>query len=308
VSVLAQLPPNARVAVIRLRSLGDCVLTTPALSILHDFRPDLEVRVLVEDRFAAVFHGNPAIRGTMTPSLGAIARFRPQACLNLHGGTRSMWLTAASMASCRAGFRRHKGAFIYTNPIPRAQQILGEERTVHTAEHLACAIFHLGAPRTEIPRAALYARDDSAQRTPYVVIHAVAATPEKTWRAEGFKRVAEHFRREHDLEPVFIGAATDDLSAFSDYTIINNAPLEETKSLLKGAALFVGNDSGPAHMAAAFELPVVVLFGPSDPVVWAPWKTASEVLRDAGDIQRITAEAVIAAVDRVRVRACRVRG
>jgi hypothetical protein len=50
-------------------------------------------------------------------------------------------------------------------------------------------------------------------------------------------------------------------------------------------------------------LPVVVLFGPSDPLVWAPWKTASEVLVDAEDIQRIAPDAVIAAVDRVRVRA-----
>jgi ADP-heptose:LPS heptosyltransferase len=301
--VLEQLPRSARVAVVRLRSLGDCVLTTPALAILHHFRPDLDVRVVVEDRFAAVFHGNPAVSGTISPSLRSIAAFRAHLCLNLHGGTRSMWMTAASMARHRAGFAHHKGSFIYNSPIPRAQQILREERVVHTAEHLASAIFHLGAPRTEIPRAALYPQDPISAQRPYAVIHAIAATPDKTWPANGFRRVAEHLRREHHLEPIFIGAPSDDLSAFSDFRIINNAPLEHTKALLEGATLFVGNDSGPAHMAAAFGLPVVVLFGPSDPLVWAPWKTASEVLVDAEDIRRIAADIVIAAVDRVRVRA-----
>ena len=302
-TVLAQLPGRARVAVIRLRSLGDCVLTTPALAILHDFRPDLDVRVVVEDRFAAVFHGNPAVSGTIAPSLRRVAGFRPHLCLNLHGGSRSMWMTAASIAGHRAGFAHHKGSFIYNLPIPRAQQVLGEERPVHTAEHLASAIFHLGAPRTEIPRAALYARDSSPEQRPYAVIHAVAATPEKTWPADGFRQLAQHLRREHHLEPIFVGGPTDDLSAFSDFRIINDAPLEQTKALLKGATLFVGNDSGPAHMAAAFGLPVVVLFGPSNPLAWAPWKTASEVLVDAENIRRIAPEAVIAAVDRVRVRA-----
>jgi heptosyltransferase III len=48
------------------------------------------------------------------------------------------------------------------------------------------------------------------------------------------------------------------------------------KTVLSRAALFVGNDSGPAHMAAAFGIPSVVLFGPSDPVVWAPWRAPAE--------------------------------
>ena len=60
------------------------------------------------------------------------------------------------------------------------------------------------------------------------------------------------------------------------------APLGEIKSLLRGAALFIGNDSGPAHMAAAFGVPVVVIFGSSDPVIWAPWRTASEVVHARG--------------------------
>ena len=62
-TVFERLPPGARVAVIRLRSLGDCVLTTPALSLLKQARPDLRIGVVVEDAFAPVFAGNPDVEG-----------------------------------------------------------------------------------------------------------------------------------------------------------------------------------------------------------------------------------------------------
>jgi ADP-heptose:LPS heptosyltransferase len=60
-TVLERLPPGARIAVIRLRSLGDSVLTTPALRLLKSHRPDLRVTVIVEPRFAAVFSENPDV-------------------------------------------------------------------------------------------------------------------------------------------------------------------------------------------------------------------------------------------------------
>lgn len=56
--VLERLPKSARIAVIRLRSLGDCVLTTPALSLLKQARPDLQLAVVAEDAFAPIFTGN----------------------------------------------------------------------------------------------------------------------------------------------------------------------------------------------------------------------------------------------------------
>ena len=72
---------------------------------------------------------------------------------------------------------------------------------------------------------------------------------------------------------------------------------------MSGAQLFIGNDSGPAHIAAAFGVPVVVLFGSSDPVTWAPWRTESQVLTSADGIGGISVANVIAAVEAVKVRA-----
>jgi ADP-heptose:LPS heptosyltransferase len=299
-SVLEELPPGGRVAIIRLRSLGDCVLTTPALGILKNFRRDLRVAVVVEDRFRAVFEEHPDVDAILPPETVALRRWRPALCLNLHGGTRSAWLAAASGARHRAGFAHFRFGFVYNLRIPRAQEVLGVERTVHTAEHLVSALFWLGAPAGEIPRSRL--GGESVPHQPIAVIHAVAATSSKTWRADGFLAVAEHLRA-GGLEPVFIGAATDDLSPFSRYRKMQGAPLDELRRLLASASLFVGNDSGPAHMVAALGLPVVVIFGASDPAIWGPWRTASEVVKAPGGIAEVETSQVLDALARLRVHA-----
>src|SRR5713226_8520247 len=170
--LLDRLRPGSRIDVIRLRSLGDCVLTTPALALLKAHRPDLEISIIVEPRFAAVFEGNPDVTVARKPA-------RPDLVLNFHGGTRSMILTLRSGARFRAGFGHHRYSFIYSHKIPRAQEILGTEQTVQSAEHLASAMFWLGVPRMEIPRAKLVALRPPPNRGPYAVIHPFASTPGK---------------------------------------------------------------------------------------------------------------------------------
>jgi ADP-heptose:LPS heptosyltransferase len=170
---------------------------------------------------------------------------------------------------------------------------------VHTAEHLASAIFYLGAPVAEIPRARLTATD---KQPAAAVLHAVAATAEKTWRADGFVEVARRLQASHS-RVVFIGGPGDDLSPFREFPIIAGAPLAEVKNLLSSASIFVGNDSGPAHMAAAFGVPSVVIFGTSDPAIWGPWRTPAEVVQSPAGIGAVTVEQVLGALARLRVAA-----
>jgi len=300
--VLEALPRGGRVAVIRLRSLGDCVLTTPALEILKKCRPDARLSIVVADRFRALFEGNSEIDEILPPDLFRLRRTRPQLCLNLHGGPRSAWMTALSGARWRAGFGHFRNQFAYNVRIPRAQQILGVQRKVHTAEHLASAIFYLGASECEVPRAKLFATEPAR---PCAVIHPVAAAADKTWPAERFLHVARCLEAS-GTEVVIIGSAADDLSPFRTFRTLGGAPLSHVKSVMASAVLFVGNDSGPAHMAAAFGVPSVVLFGASDPDVWGPWRTRCEVLTAAGAISDIPTEDVIEALQRTR-RASQVR-
>ena len=300
-NVLDRIPAHARIAIVRLRSMGDCVLTTPAVELLNRARPDLKIGVVVEDRFAAVFGGNPAVSAILPPAYGEIVRWRPALCLNLHGGTRSRMLTLASLAPIRAGFAHHRGSAIYNVKIPRAQEIFGSERVFNTAEHLASAMFYLGVPIGEVPRAKLFAEPLSNERS-YAVIHATAAMSYKTWSPAGFLVVADYLAQELGLEPVFIGAADDDLTVFGRYRVVAGAPLGHLKSLLAGASLFVGNDSGPAHIACALGVPVVVLFGRLEhEIVWAPWRAvAAKTLASPSGISGIKVDAVLAAIEELR--------
>jgi len=295
-AVLDELPLRANVAVIRLRSLGDCVLSTPALHLLKAARPDLRVAVVVDPAWSAIYEGNPDVSAILPPTVAAVRQFEPALVLNLHGGTTSARLTALSGARWRAGFAHYRFRFLYNIRMPRAQEVLGVERPVHTAEHVASAIFSLGVTVGAIPRAQIFTeRSQFATDRPYALIHPVASEPAKTWNAAGFLAVANFLRNEANLEPVFLGGPGDDLAAFREYRIAQGQTLVETKKLVAGARLFFGNDSGPAHLAAAFGVPVTVLFGNSDPAIWGPWRTESTVLSVA-NIDEICAADAIASV------------
>jgi ADP-heptose:LPS heptosyltransferase len=329
--ILEQLPAQATVVVIRLRSLGDTVLTTPALTLLNRARPDLRIIPIVERPFDAVLEGNPAVSRILSVSrtagawervglLREIRREKPQLCLNLHGGSTSAWLTALCGARYRAGFSHFRRRFAYNVSIPRAQQILGraENEPVHTAEHLASAVFYLGVPVVEIPRATLQAGAPPMEvRKPYAVLHVTAAYFTKQWAASRFRQAAELLRC-RGLEPVIL-AGPGEGAVFAEFPGLQcfaGRPLPWVQSLIAGAALFVGNDSGPAHIAAAFAVPTVVIFGSSNSKVWRPWKTPHEVVETAWDckpcpgdrcyafdeprcILSVEAQAVCAAIERL---------
>ena len=297
-STLDTIAPGARVAVIRIRSLGDCVLTTPALDLLHSYRPDLSIGVVVEDRFRGVFEHHPAVSAILPPALAEVRRFRPQMVINFHGGTRSALMTLGSGARIRAGFGHYVGAQAYNVRIPRAQEILDDPRPVHTAEHLASAMFYLGVPRVEIPRASLYASSArSEEQGTFAVIHPFASAPDKAWPASRFVEVAGKL----GSRVVVLAGPLDDITPFARFHVYRNAPIDTVKRLLRDAALFIGNDSGPAHMAAAFGIPVVVLFGPTNPATWGPWRTPAKVIQSATGFDAIPIDECLRAIDELKV-------
>ncbi|MBV9613293.1 MAG: glycosyltransferase family 9 protein [Acidobacteriaceae bacterium] len=297
-TILEQLPQGSRVAVIRLRSLGDCVLTTPALALLKSARPDLAVGIAVEEPFQTLFEGNLAVAKILAPHWRAVRAWKPKLCVNLHGGTRSQLITALSGARWRAGFAHHSFTFAYNFKIPRAQQILNVQRTVHTAEHLASAFFALGVPPRPIPGAQLYAAP-SPLNGPYAVLHPFASTPEKQWPPERFCELARYLTL-CDIIPVFLCGPADDASPFAGHRVFQST-LAEVKALISGAAVFIGNDSGPAHIAAAFRIPSIVIFSTSNPAIWAPWKTEGESVMAIDGMNQVRVSRIVAALERLRV-------
>lgn len=302
-TLLEQLPQGSRVCVIRLRSLGDCVLTTPALELLKKSRPDLQVSVAVEPAFRPVFEGNPDIAGVVGPRWQEVRAWRPSLCVNLHGGTRSQWMTLLSGAKWRAGFANHSITAAYNFRIPRAQRVLGVNRTVHTAEHLASAMFCMGVPLQEVPRAVLYAGPTSltvdAAGGRYAVLHPFASAPDKRWPAERFCEVARYLQL-WNIRPIFLAGPADDATPFAPHPVFRGE-LADVKALLAKACLSIGNDSGPAHMAAAFGVRSLILFGASNPAIWGPWRTEAQVVVGLDGLDHVSVSRVIAALERLRI-------
>ena len=313
-STLETIAPGGRIAVVRIRSLGDCVLTTPALSMLNEFRPDLSIGVVVEDRFSEVFAHHPAVAEILPPKLASVRRFHPELTINFHGGTRSALLTLGSGARIRAGFGHYAGTSAYNLRIPRAQEILGEERPVHTAEHLAAAMFYLGVPISEIPRASLFAADGgSVEQETYAVMHPFASAAHKAWPVERFVELSERM----GVRVVVLAGRGDDVGVFEHHVgplldgrgsegpfkVYRNAPLDTVMRLLRDAALFIGNDSGPAHIAAAYGVPSVVLFGSTNSSTWGPWRTPSKVIQSTAGFEAITVDDCLKAIEQLKVRA-----
>ena len=298
-TVLERLPEGARAAIIRMRSLGDCVLTTPAINLLKRCRPDLSVGVSVEERYRTIFEGNPAVNEILAPTWQAVRRWKPSLCLNLHGGTRSQWITALSGARWRAGFANHDTTIAYNIKIPRAQRILGVNRTVHAAERIASAFFALGVPMQEVPRAQLFTAEPPLKPR-YAVLHPFAATPENQWPAERFCEVARYLAL-WKITPLFLAAEDEDARPFAAHEVVQGK-LNAAKALLSKASVFIGVESGPAHMAAAFGVPSVVLFSnKSNPAVWSPWRTDYELVVGPDGLGEVRVSRVIAAIERLRM-------
>jgi ADP-heptose:LPS heptosyltransferase len=299
-TVLEHLPEGARVAIIRLRSLGDCVLTTPAIAVLKGARPDLKIGVVAEPPYTNVFEGNPLVNQILAPTWPSVRKFGSTLCVNLHGGTRSQWMTALSGARWRAGFAHYKSTLAYNVKIPRAQRILGVNRTVHTAEHLASAFFAMGAPLADIPRAQLFtdSKCPIELKGRYAVLHPFASTAAKAWPSDRFCEVARFLKLWH-IEPVFLAGPADSTGSFTAHTVVQGT-LSAAKAVLSKAAVFIGNDSGPAHMAAAFGVPSIVMFSSSNPAIWGPWRTESEMIVAREGMQSITVSRIVAALERLR--------
>ena len=165
------------------------------------------------------------------------------------------------------------------------------------------SIFWLGVPKQEIPRASLYTAGPPPKPSPRAVIHPFASAPSKAWPADRFAALAVWLRDERKIPVTIVGADTDDFTPFRSFDILRGASLDILKRTLQSATLFIGNDSGPAHMAAAFGLPATVLFGSSDPVIWAPWRTQSEIIASPGGLAAVPLEQVRQSVARLEARA-----
>jgi lipopolysaccharide heptosyltransferase II len=337
-----------KVLVIRLRSIGDTVLTTPGLLALRRFLPNATIDILLEDWVAPVLNGADFINEVITiPRNRKSARARVARQLrarhydvvyNLHGGSTATFLTRATGAGHRVGFSHYRYARLHNQVAPPPTEIW-KRPSLHSVEQQLALIGWTGVPVTDRPATqlpinaeALSAAEQKllakgfkgfAAGEPFALIHPTAAFETKQWATENFAQVCD-LLTERGLTPVVI-VAPKECSVIESLVQRAKAPviglsdlsLPQVTAVASRAKLFVGNDSGIAHIAAAAGAPCVVIFGSSNVAHWRPWTTnACEVVREELPcqpcpgyfcaefehpecIRRVPVERVVGAIDRI---------
>lgn len=290
-----------RVLVIRLRSIGDTVLATPSLIALKRFLPNAKIDVLLEKWVAPVLDGFDAVDDVLIAGSTAADKFqtireirrrRYDIVFNLHGGTTSTLLTYASGARHRVGYQNYQYSFLYDHRLSSSADFWGREQT-HSAEQQLALPGSAGVPvddkplsRIAVTAAAMASLKQKLNNLSFkldgsfAVIHPVAAFDSKRWAQEKFA-ITIDFLAERGISSIAVGSPQE-TAELESLRSLCSAPvwasgdidLPETAALLSRASLFVGNDSGIAHMAAALKVPSVVIFGSMNRNHWYPWTDA----------------------------------
>jgi predicted lipopolysaccharide heptosyltransferase III len=289
-----------KVLVVRLRSIGDTVLATPSLFALKRFLPNAQVDILVEDWVAPVLANHPHVDNVIALERGGfMTRARTARELraanydvvyNLHGGTTATFLTRATGARHRVGFKSYQYGQLHNHACP-SPLLLWKQSKTHSVEQQLALLGWTGVPVTDRPRTTLGISPKAAETITRLLneaglgeqrialIHPAAAFATKQWAVENFARVVE-FLAERGFTSVAIAASNEQalLEQLRSATSVNFATfalsLPEVTALAAGSKLFVGNDSGIAHIAAAVGTPSVVVFGSSNIAHWRPWNSA----------------------------------
>jgi lipopolysaccharide heptosyltransferase II len=233
--------------------------------------------------------------------------------IDFHGGPRSAFLTWATGAPRRIGYALPGRRWSYTTRVPWTRSLVPPRHSVLNQWDLLTPL-GIGAPDRR--RDAVVMAPDPAAATrvhtrllaaaidedaPLIVMHVSAGNPFRRWPASSFATVAAELAREDRRRRILITSGPSDAAAAeavaeaarrlageaaSGIVRTGEFDLPELRALVGRAALYIGGDSGPLHVASTTRTPVVALFGPTLPERSMPWRdpAMAAVAVDAGPL------------------------
>ena len=351
-----------KILLVRLRLIGDVVFTTPVLRALRRRFPQAQLTYVVEPPAAPIVIGNPHLDEVVVaprrPGVGRLVddlrlarqlrRQRYDIAIDLHGGPRSSWLTWASGAPRRIGYSIVGRTWMYTEVIPRRaggpprHSVLNQWDLVEPLGVGTCDPARDAVQMVEDPGAAERVRHrlralGVEPTNPLAVVHVSAGNQFRRWPAESFVEVVCAFVARHPGRRVIVTSGPSEAAAgrrVADQArarLGESAPaildpgefdLSELRALIGGAAVYIGGDSGPMHIAATTRTPIVALFGATASERSIPWRGAqwftqamettglscrpcSQWTCEPGDFRcltRITPDQVVAAAEQALAR------
>lgn len=301
--------PPKKILAIKLRSMGDTVLmTAPILELIKAF-PGAELHVVATSPWHEILEGLPGIkkiwpyqrhedktaRARAIALIGLKLRKEKYDCVvNFHASPSSATLSFATGAKTRANhFHGLKDKNLYSTITIPGKGVVKPviERDMDTVRSLGLSI-----PTGKLPKMVLTNEEKqysanwiekSGLKAPIAVFGLGSSKPSKSWPMKRFAELASKWvqathgsvlaimdAKELPVEQVFfheVDAAVPPGPFQSAIQTAVSLPLRHLAGILAQSALFVGNDSGPKHMAIAVDTPTVTIFGPEDPFEWHPY-------------------------------------
>ena len=309
-----------KIMVLRGGALGDFLVTLPALGLLRARWPQARIELVGharaaelalpgglldavhsqhEARWAALYGREPLPAGlhARLAAFDLVVNYwpDPDGALAAHFPTHTgqTWVTAAALPAVSPAARHYCAAL---RPLGLA--------TTDYGTRLAVEKFEIRNPQSETNRPGTNAikleTQNAKPRTPNpapIAIHPGSGSPRKNWPVERWVEVAGGLRGQAPL--LIVGGEADTaavaaLAAFGE--VAQNLPWPELARRLAACQRFLGHDSGVSHLAAAVGPPCVLLFGPTDPAMWAPPGDHVSIVRRGPELSAISVDAVWAAV------------
>lgn len=291
--------PPPRVLVIRGGAIGDFILTLPAIRLLRETIANCHLEVIGYPAIAELARTAglaDSIRSLEHRTMAALFAKTAPIDEALAEHLRSFNLVVSFLYDPDGLFRaslERVGVKTLIECSPRVQNE-GE----HASRQLAKGLEKL----------AMFLEDEHLQRAHFerrredqvrIAIHPGSGSEKKNWPLEHWRRLADEFSAH---EVIFITGEAEEARGVSitPHTHWHSLPLSELSARLTTCTVFLGHDSGISHLAAACGVPSLLLFGPTDPAIWAPPQPWVEVLREeSGDLAALDFERVKCAAAQV---------
>ena len=270
--------------------LGDNVISVPAIRAIKNGRPDARVTIAVREKVAAVWKLVPEIDEILTLRGKSVLKDAKQirrqgqfdAAVVLPNSLRSaleVWLAGIPR---RVGFRGHCRAWLLDQIVPERAGIRPVEHQFHHYLHLARSIGTSGTGE-------LQARSNTVKPTRVKIGLSPGAEygPAKRWLPERFAETAAIVSAGREVEWILLGTTADaqigeQIERALDSkceNLIGKTTLDELIAKLRECAVLLTNDTGTMHVAALVGVPVVAVFGSTEPRLTGPLGTRHRIIR-----------------------------
>ena len=278
---------------IRGGAIGDFILTLPAIKAVRDAYPNAHIEILGYKHIAALAENRFYVQGVRSIESGQLSRFFANDCdlppeLTNYFAGFDLTVSYLYDPDCIFEDNLHRTG---AKKIIRFRAKI--DNRSHATRQLAQPIEELGIPISDFaPKIFLSKQDRHRGReflaelgAPIVAFHPGSGSDKKNWSLQNWVELGHHFLRNHSGSLIIVSGEADEAQTRKLKSIWQNPRLRFAKSLplptlaaVLEQTVFIGHDSGISHLAAAAGAKSILLFGPTDPAVWAPLNENARVI------------------------------